>query len=73
MIMMSTIANFEDVEYVKKRLVDDGAIIFKVIDKDEIIPGLGMQPTQSQIIFCLMEETATLFKLKYPAGIFQEH
>jgi len=73
MKMMSTRVNFEDVDHVKQTLVDAGAIIFRVIEKDEIIPGLGLQPTHSQIIFCIMEETATMFKLKYPAGTFQEH
>lgn len=73
MKMLSTRVNFDDVENVKRSLVDAGAIIFKVIEKEEIIPGLGLQPAHSQIIFCIMEETATMFKLKYPAGTFQEH
>jgi len=73
MKMMSTKVDFDDVENVKRSLVAEGAIIYKIIDRDEIIPGLGLQPSQSQIIFCIMEETATMFKLKYPPGTFQEH
>lgn len=73
MKMLSTRVNFDDVENVKRSLVESGAIIFKVVEKEEIIPGLGLQPDHCQIIFCIMEETATMFKLKYPAGTFQEH
>jgi hypothetical protein len=73
MKMMSTRADFDDVENVKRSLVEAGAIIFKVVDCDEIIPGLGLQASHSQIIFCIMEETATVFKLKYPPGTFEEH
>ena len=73
MKLFSTKVDFNNVEDVKKSLVKEGAIIYKIVDYKEIIPGLGLQPVQSQIFFYVMDETATIFKLKYPPGIFKEH
>ena len=59
----------------KKWLTDDlGVTIFKVVELDEHIPGLGIQTVNAMIIFYIPDrEFETMLKLTYPPGTFEEH
>lgn len=74
MRMLSMICELSEVENTKALIIAEGMIIYKVMDLDEIIPGLGLQTTKSTIIFCVMDESIiTLLKLKYPYDTFREY
>jgi hypothetical protein len=74
MKMMSVRADFSGVDHAIQALTDQGATIFKIVDRTEVLPGMGVQPTHSQIIFYFPDsENATMFKLKQPSGSFAEH
>ena len=59
----------------KKWLSNDlGVTIFKVVEIDEQINGLGIQALTAMIVFYVPDkEFETMLKLTYPPGTFREH
>ena len=74
MRLYSVHCEFDKIEETKCWLESEGLTIFKVVDVDEIIPGLGMQVTHAQIIVVVPdEETESMLMLKYPYKVFERH
>jgi hypothetical protein len=75
MKFMSYTCSLWELNIKKKWLTDDiGVTIFKVIELDEHIPGLGIQTVSAMIVFYIPDkEFETMLKLTYPPGTFEEH
>ena len=74
MKIMSYTCGIWEADIKKKWLADIGVTVFRTIELDEQIPGLGIQPVTAVILFYVPDkEFETILKLTYPPGTFKEH
>ena len=59
----------------KEWLIEEvGVTVYKTIELDEHIVGLGIQTTEVMFVFYVADtEHETILKLTYPPGTFKEH
>lgn len=74
MKIVSTKCRFDETYAKIGWLESEGLTILKVIDVEEIIPGVGRQTTGVQIMaYSVDDEVVTLLKLKYPSELLTFH
>jgi hypothetical protein len=74
MRLLSVECNLWEAKEATQWLDREGITIFKTVDTNNILSGLGLQITHVKIIVCVMTgEEELMLKLKYPFGSFENH